>query len=117
ALDLLALDAAEQQTCVVTSLTLVKVLLEGFDTGYDRLLSVADTNDFNFVVQLDNTLLDTAGSNSTTTLDAKDVFDRHQERLVEIALWLFDVLVECLYEFHDCVFACSVALKSLGSRT
>ena len=67
--DLFALDTAEEQTGVVTCLTLVEVLLERFDAGNDRFLSVLDTNDFNFVVELDDTLLDTTGRNSTTTLD------------------------------------------------
>ena len=68
-LDLLALNTAKQKTCVVTSLTLVEVLFEGLDAGNNRVLSSFDTNDFNWVVDLDNTLLNTASSNSTTTLD------------------------------------------------
>ena len=35
ALDLFALDTAEQQTSIVTGLTLVKALLEGLNTGHD----------------------------------------------------------------------------------
>ena len=35
ALDLLALDTAQQQTSVVASLALVESFLEGFDTSYD----------------------------------------------------------------------------------
>src|SRR5206468_2522378 len=85
AFDVIALDTAEQNTGIVTGLTLVKRFLECFDTGYDRLLGRADTDDFNFVVNLDDSRFNTAGSNGTTTLDGKDVFDRHQERLVQIA--------------------------------
>ncbi len=104
ALDVFALDTAEQETGVVASLTLVEDLLEHFNTGNDDLLGVADTDDFNFFVNLDDTLLNTAGSNSATTLDREDVFDRHQEWLVEFALWLWDVVVHSFDQFHDSVF-------------
>ena len=48
--DLIAFNTAEKKTSVITSLTFVKSLVEGFDTGNDRLLSFLKTNDFNFIV-------------------------------------------------------------------
>ena len=104
ALDLLALDTAEEKTGVVACLTLVEILFEGLDAGYYRLLSCLETNNFNCIVDLDDTLLDTASGNCTTTLDREDVFDRHQEWLVKIALWLVDVIIDRFDEFHNCVF-------------
>ena len=72
-LDLIALDTAEEKTGVITSLTLVESLVEGLDTGNDRFLSITNTNDFNFIIDVDSTLFDTTSSNSTTTLDGEDV--------------------------------------------
>src|SRR5262249_26778996 len=74
ALDVVTLNTAEQDTDVVASLTLVEHLLEHLNTSYNALASVADTDDFNFFVNLYYTLFDTAGSNSTTALDREYVF-------------------------------------------
>src|SRR6266540_15238 len=117
ALDVVALNTTEQDTSVIAGLTLVELLLEGFDTGYDRLAAVADTDNFDFVVNLNDTLFDTTGSNSTTALDREDILDRHQEWLVEVALGLRNVVVHSLNELHDSVFVGGVAFESLGSGT
>ena len=66
---------------------------------------------------MDNTLLDTTSSNSTTTLDREDVLDRHEEWFVEIVLWDVEVFVHRLDEFHDSVFVFLVTFESLSSRT
>ena len=43
ALNIITFNTAQQNTSVVTSLTLIKRLLEGFDTGYNRFLAIFDT--------------------------------------------------------------------------
>ena len=74
-------------------------------------------NDLNWVVDLDDTLLNTTSSNRTTTLDREDILDRHQEWLVEVTLWQLKVVVHSLDKLHDSVFRRSIALKRLGCRT
>src|SRR5690242_18648103 len=95
ALDVLALDATEEQTDVLTGLALVEQLAEHLDAG-DRgggLLGL-DADDVDGLVDLQDTTLDTAGDDRTATGDREDVLDRHQERLVDVTLGLRDVLVD-----------------------
>ena len=91
--------------------------MESLDTGNDRLLGSLQTNDFNFVVQFDNTLFDTTSSDGTTTLDGEDIFDWHQEWFVKIVFRNIKVFIHSVDEIHDAVFHFSVAFKSLKSRT
>src|SRR6185312_1383779 len=95
ALDVLALDAAEQQTDVLTGLALVEQLAEHLDAG-DRGggLLLLDTDDVDGLVDLQDTTLDTTGDDGATTGDREDVLDRHQERLVDVTLGLRDRLVD-----------------------
>ena len=69
ALDIFAFDSSKQDTNVIASLTLVKILFEHFNTGNDNFLSWADTDDFNFFVDLDDTSFNTTSSNCATTLN------------------------------------------------
>ena len=48
--DLFTIDTTEEKTSVIASLTLIESLVEGFDTGNDGFLGVAETDDFDFVV-------------------------------------------------------------------
>ena len=68
-LDLVLVDTTEQQTNVITSLTLVKDLTEHLDTSYNRLLVLAKTEQLNLITNVDDTSLNTTSSNSTTTCD------------------------------------------------
>src|SRR5439155_19106101 len=81
-LDVLALEAAEQQPDVVPRLGLVEQLLEHLDAGDDRLLRLADADDLDFVADLRDAALDATCGDRAATLDREDVLDRHQERLV-----------------------------------
>src|SRR5205085_2057516 len=85
ALDLFPVDAAEQATDVVAGLTLVEELAEHFDAGHDRLHRVLEADDVDLFVDLDDAALDTAGSDGAAALDREHVFDRHEERLVDVA--------------------------------
>src|SRR4249919_1714910 len=60
-LDFLALGTAQQRTDVVAGLALVEQLAEHFDAGDDGLLGVAESYDFDFLADLDDAALDTAG--------------------------------------------------------
>src|SRR3977135_4158602 len=93
-LDFLALGAAEQRTDVVAGLALIEQLAEHFDAGDDGLLGVAQTDDLDFLADLDDAALDATGHNRTAARDREHVFDRHQERLVDRTLRLRNVRVD-----------------------
>src|SRR3954471_13655724 len=101
ALDVLALDTAEQEADVVARLTLIEELAEHFDARDDLLLRRTDTDDLDFLTDLDDSALDTARDNRAAARDREDVFDRHQERLVDRALRKRDVAVDRVHELHD----------------
>src|SRR5687768_5604891 len=101
ALDVLALDAAEQEADVVARLTLIEQLAEHLDAGDDLLLGRAEADDLDFLTDLDHTALDTAGDDRAAAGDREDVFDRHQERLVDGALRNRDVAVDGIHQLHD----------------
>src|SRR5918911_3006667 len=87
ALDVLALDAAEQQTHVVAGLALVEQLAEHLDAGDGRLGRVrADADDLDLLGDLDDATLDATGHDGATAGDGEDVLDGHEERLVDLAL-------------------------------
>ncbi len=117
ALDVLALDAAEQQTDVVASLAEVHGLTEHLDTGNDGVLGILDADDLDGLVELELTALDTAGSNSTTAGDGHNVLNGHQEREVVVTSRRRDVLVDGVHELADSVHPLGVALESAQSGT
>src|SRR6185503_10203116 len=101
ALDVVTLNTTEQAADVVARLALVQQLAEHLDTGADRLAGLLDADDFDFVANLDDASLDTAGDHGTAALDAEDVFHRHQERQVRGARRHRDVAVQCFHELPD----------------
>src|SRR6185312_15641331 len=90
ALDFLALGAAQKNADIVPGLTLVEELPEHLNARDRGLGGVLDADDFNFVANLDDAALDAAGGNGAAARDGEDVFDRHQERLVDRTLRLRD---------------------------
>src|SRR6476661_1170343 len=60
ALDVLTADAAKQRADVVACLALIEQLAEHLDASDDGLLGVADSDDFDFLANLDDAGLDTA---------------------------------------------------------
>jgi hypothetical protein len=83
ALDLITVDAAEQRADVVAGFCKVQSLAEHLESGDDRLLGRLDTDDFDFVIQIELASLDTARRNSAAARNREHVLNRHQERLVE----------------------------------
>src|SRR5690606_21578548 len=84
ALDAFLVHAAEEQTDVVARLAAVEQLAEHLDAGDDGGGGVTETDDFDGVVELDHTALDTAGGDGAAAGDREDVLDGHQERLVHL---------------------------------
>ena len=88
--DFSSLNATQQSADVVASLSLVKQLTEHLDTSNNALTNILmDTDDFNFVIQVQSTTLYSTGSNSTTAGNGKYVFYRHQEWLVCFTNWVW----------------------------
>src|SRR5262245_23762964 len=73
ALDLLALDAPQQEPDVVAGLALVEELLEHLDAGDDDLAGRLDADDLDLVGDLDHATLDAPGGDGSSALDAEDV--------------------------------------------
>src|ERR1700730_15361009 len=83
ALDVLALDAAQQQTDVVAGHALVEQLAEHLHTGNGGLgAGGLDADDLDFLVDVDHAALDTTGDHGAAAVDREDVLDGHQERLL-----------------------------------
>src|ERR1017187_3409020 len=61
ALDFLTLGAAQQRADVVAGLALIEQLAEHLDAGDDGLLGIAQTDDLDFLADLDHAALDAAG--------------------------------------------------------
>src|SRR3954468_13452720 len=83
ALDLLALDAPDEAADVVAGAALVEELLEHLDAGDDDLAGRLDPDQLDLVGDLDDAALDAPGRDRPPALDAEDILDRHEERLVD----------------------------------
>src|SRR6478609_7622982 len=117
ALDVLALDAAQEQPDVVAGLALVEQLAEHLDAGDGRLgRGRTDADDLDLLGDLDDAALDTTGDHGTAAGDREDVLDGHEERLVDLALGLGDRGVDRVHELHELVAPLLVALERLERR-
>src|SRR5471032_2609859 len=116
-LNVVTLGTTQQNAAVLASTTFVEQLTEHFNTGAGGDSSVTQTNDFQWILNLDDTALDTTGYNSTATGDRENVFDWHQERLVDNANWFWDVAVQSLNQFTNGSGAHFVVVKTVQSHT
>ena len=80
---------------------LVEQLLEHLDAGDDDLAGGPDADDLDLLADLDDAALDAPGGDGAAALDAEDVLDRHQERLVDGALGGRDVGVDRVHQLLD----------------
>jgi hypothetical protein len=100
--DILTADTSDEETGVVTSLGLLARLLKGLDVGdlgLDDLLTLTDKLDL--LVTLQDTTLDTARDDGTTTGNGEDILYRHEEGLVKVTLRGRDPLVDGSKELID----------------
>ncbi len=109
----LLFGAAEEEADVVARLGVVEELAEHFHARDDVFDGLAEADAFDLVVQVHDAAFDTAGSDGAAARDREDVFDRHQERLVGLALRQRDVGVAGFHEFHDLVLVGGVAFEGL----
>src|SRR5207237_1659433 len=92
---------AQQRTDVVAGLALVEQFAEHLNARDNGLLRRAQTDNLDFLADLDDAALDTAGHHGAAARDREHVFHRHQERLVDRTLWLRNVLVDALHQLED----------------
>ena len=90
-----------RQADVVAGAALVEELLEHLDAGDDDLAGGLDADDLDLVADLDDAALDAPGRDGAPALDAEDVLDRHQERLVDRPLRGRDVRVDRVHQLLD----------------
>ena len=117
ALDFVLIDTTQQQTYVITSFTFIQQLAEHFNASYNRLLIFTQTKDFNFVTNLDNTSFDTTSSYSTTTRDREYVFNRHQERFINITRRQRNPSIASVHQFHNLLFPLFNTIQCTQCRT
>ena len=117
-----SLNTTQQSTDVIASLSIVQQLTEHLNTGNYGLAGVMDTNDLNFVANLNLTTLNTAGSYGTTAGDGEYVLDGHQEGQVSLTLRSRNILVNSVHQSQDGSISgigriLAVALQGLQSGT
>src|SRR5207237_10419954 len=103
ALDVLALQASQEQADVVARLALVEELAEHLHARDDGLLRLSDPDDLDLFADLDRAALGPAGRDGSAALDAEGVLDRHEERLVLGPYRGRDVSVDGVHEVEDAV--------------
>ena len=110
-------DTTEEQTYVITSLTLVEEFTEHLNAGNDRLLAFCtETDQLNLITYFYDTRLNTTGSNSTTTGDREHVLNRHQERFVDSTRRKLNPVVNSIHELHYLVFPLRHTVQCTESR-
>ena len=80
-----------------------------FSVGLKPMISISSPT-------LTDAALDTAGDDGAAARDREHVFDRHQERLVDVALRQRDVGVERFHQLGDRLDAFGIAVERLERR-
>ena len=78
-------NSAQQQAHVVAGAAFVQQLLEHLHARHHRLARIAEPDDLHFLADLADALFDSARHHRAAALNRENVFDRHQERLVDLA--------------------------------
>ena len=89
-----------KKSSIVSRQAFVELLFEHFDAGDDCLSGFAEADDFDFFSYFHFAAFDTAGDHRAASGDRENIFNRHQERLIEFAHWLRNVFVD---RFHQLV--------------
>ncbi|KRK31325.1 hypothetical protein Q777_GL002208 [Lacticaseibacillus rhamnosus DSM 20021 = JCM 1136 = NBRC 3425] len=116
--NLVTVNPTKQDTNVIAGFTKIQGLTEHFKTGNGGFENIwLQTDDFNFIADLNRTTIDTTRSNGTTTSNGEDIFNRHQERLVGFTNWGWDIFIDGIHQFHDNLFLFRIAFKCFQGRT
>ena len=123
ALDLVTVNATQQGTDVVASLSELEALAEHLQTGDGGgHLLFLETDDLHLVADVGSTTLDTTGGDGATARNGHDVLNGHQEGLVSSTIRSGDVAVNSVHQLPNALVLGGVgigagALQSLQSRT
>ena len=117
--DFVSLNAAQQYADVIASFCLIQQLSEHLNTCYNNFSDFfCQTNDFNFILNLNNASFYSACCNRTTACDGEYVLNGHQERLVCVTFGCRDISFYLLKQFKDLVAPCAAGiLQSLERGT
>src|SRR5579862_4165248 len=116
AFDIFFRNAAQQKSGIVSGHAFVQLLLKHFDAGHHRLAGLAEADDFYFLADLHLAALDTSCDYRAASLNRKNVFNRHQERLVQFARRLRHALVHCFHQRVNLLFPLLFAVQSAQRR-
>ncbi len=103
----------KQQSDVVARKTFVQQLAEHFHARHNFLLRRTETHDLDFFANLHLAALDASRNHRAAARDRENVFDRHRERLIDVAHRLRYVLVDRFHQVVDRLFPLGVAVQRL----
>ena len=115
-LDVLALHSSEQQPYVVSRHSFIKQLLEHLHPRHYRLERRPDAHYFHRLVDLHLAPLYSARGHRPPPLDRKDVFDRHQKRLLDVARRSRNVAVHGFHQLQYLLLGLLIAVQRLQRR-
>src|ERR1700676_200038 len=117
AFDIFFFRAAQQQTDVVSGDAFVQKLLEHLDAGHDFLLGGTEAHDFDFFSSFYLAAFDPSGYYRAAAGNRENVFNRHGERLIDIAHRQRHFLVHRGHELVDLFFPLLIAIQRLQRGT
>ncbi len=100
-LDLGPLHAPQEAAHIVARFPVVQRLLEHLHPGHDHLAALAQAHDLDLVPGLDPAPLDPPGHHRAPPLDPEDIFDRHQEGLIDRPLRRRHVIINRLHQLQN----------------
>ena len=104
-LDVFALGATEQSSNVISGHTVIKKLLEHFNSSAGSFQIHVHANDLQIITDIDTSLLHSTSNDGSTTSDREDILNGHEEGLVQITSGLGDILVNGSHELEDGIAA------------
>ena len=72
-----------------------------------------DGYDFDFFVDLDDATLDTASNNCSATGDGENIFNWHEERLIDLTLRGRNKVINSAHQLHECICPLGISFESL----
>ena len=99
------------KSSVVARQAFVELLLEHLDAGHNCLPGVAEADDFYFFANFYFATLDSSRHHRAAPGDRENIFNRHQERLVQFAHRLRNVFVNRFHQFVERLLPLGFAIQ------
>src|SRR5438105_7549326 len=115
-LDVLALHSSQQQPHVISRHTFIQQLLEHLHARHHRLQRRPDAHYFHRFVHFHLAALNTSRRHCTAPLNRENVFDRHQERLLNVALRRRNIAINGVHQLVDRLLPILIAFQSFQRR-